>query len=301
MTEQIVQKNAYLDHVSFSSMRTFLQCPRKFFGEKLLLDSPKQYSIELLIGSAVHKAWEVFFKNKKNEKKIIFSSIEKIIEQEILEIVEQAKEKDFFQFNKEEIELAKEISTNIIIRNYKNMDFIIGEFAEVFDAELEIKTPIESHPHYFFECHIDLITQMDDVFFIWDYKTVKNFWDITKKNNLKQYTSQLLLYKYFFHKQYNVPPERIRTFFLFFKKTNCTVEKWMSSYTVKDLTTMLDCISSVCNALDSKQFLCNFDPNSSHCKYCQFFSNKECTLMNVDTVKYIQDHYALTKEENHAI
>lgn len=296
MEQNFQEKIPYLDHLSFSSLKLFIQCPRRFFGEKLYREASKVYGIEVIIGSGVHKGLELFFERLKEGKDTTELMLEKVIYNEIDEQEKNANQNECF-FQEQEILYAKKIALDIVYRNLHNLPLLIGDSSSVFGTELEIKLPVDGFPQYKFECHIDLVTNVGDVYTLWDYKTVKKFWDASKKSNLEEYTSQLLLYKYFFHKQYGIPAENIRTFFVFFKKTNFSIEKWMSFYTKGQLNLMLSHINNACNALEEKQFPYIFENRAYKCKFCQFYKNNICELESVDTKQYILNNYIFPNKE----
>lgn len=283
----------YLDHVSFSSLKYYLQCPRQFFGKKIYLESTKDYNENLLIGTGVHAGFELFFNYMKEQKAISDKKLENHIGEVIDASVAEAAENGVF-FSEHQVFKMKESATNIVTKNRKNIIDVINEDSTIYATELEIKLPLfEEFPNWTFEAHIDLVTQREGIYYLWDYKTVSRFWDETKKQSLEMYSSQLLFYKYLFHKYLNVPPAYIRTIFLMFRKRDCVIESWESYYTTKDLQKMLENVKNVFRAMKTYEFPCVAVPSDKICKYCSFWDQQEqkCKIADIDTELYIRQNY----------
>ncbi|MEM4271274.1 MAG: PD-(D/E)XK nuclease family protein [Candidatus Pacearchaeota archaeon] len=286
-------KHEYIKTLNYSALKSFIQCPRRYFTEYLYKEFPKAYSPNLVAGMGVHAGFEEIMKRKRDNVSVSDSVIEKIILKEIDNQIENIRE-DGFLFEEQAIRKIKEEAVNIVLQNKRHINDIFGSFSEIEGIEYQFYAPIPGIPeHILFHCRIDLITRLGDVYSIWDYKTVNTFWGSEKKRHLEGYTAQLLLYKYFYSIHKQIDPSVIRTFFLLFRKRDCAVEKWQSFYTHADLKRFLSYFSIMYEMLKNFSFPPVQEISIQNCKFCPAYNEEKnlCSMVDVDTKKYILEHY----------
>lgn len=110
--------------------------------------------------------------------------------------------------------------------------FEIVVVEEDFDFPLDIET--ENYT-FSFRGMIDLVIQTSDgVYHVIDWKTSNNGWSEYKKNK-NLYLDQLLFYKFFFHKKFNIPLDQIKSHFIILESTNKEIDKLSLDVYNKDI------------------------------------------------------------------
>jgi len=281
-----------IDHISFSSLKTFIKCPKLFYAEKILKLDPFIGNEHTITGSGVHKGFEHYFENHKQLKGTVYKLIQEISRQEIISEAERIREKGY---NLDDYLLKKALnSSDMIIRNcLPRFVHFLGPRFNVVQTELGLKYPLSElfDTDLTFEMHIDLVTQrLPNEIMLWDYKTAKGLWGEDKKNDLEQVTSQLLLYKYFYSRHFKTEPKNIKTFFVIMgKNPPYALECWPVMYTMGQLNIMLKHIETCAIAIKNNDFSCDcsrercvdytskngtkyyckhYDESSSRCRVC---------------------------------
>lgn len=281
-----------LDHISFSSLKNFIKCPKLFEAEKILKINPFFGNEHTILGTGVHETFEYYFKNHKKHTGTVYKKLQEIsrdiIDQESCRLAEKGLLLDEFLLEK-----TKKMSDNMIKNSLPRFVNFLGPRATVLNTELEIKYPLSElfDTDLTFELHIDLVTQrIPSEIIIWDYKTSRGSWKNDKKFDLEQITSQLLLYKYFYCKTFNIVPKNVRTYFVIMNKVPpYGLECWEATYTIGQLNKMLDYIKLCAEAIKNNNFPCtekedgcveyvnmygkkymckHFEESSSKCKLC---------------------------------
>lgn len=281
-----------VDHISFSSLKTFIKCPRLFCAEKILKIEPFFGNEHTITGSGVHKGFEHYFEFHKQHKGTVYKIIQNVAREEILQEAGRIREKGY-PLTDDMLKQALQASDMIVKNCLPRFVYYLGSRFKVLNTELEIKYPLSEicDSDLVFEAHIDLVTQrLPNEIMLWDYKTSKGMWGGDKKNDLEQVKSQLLLYKYFYCKKFNVPPKDVKTFFVIMgKHAPYALECWPVTYTIGDLNIMLSHIKDCAQAIKNNEFECrglehncvdfvnkngveyhckHFDESSSTCKIC---------------------------------
>jgi hypothetical protein len=280
-----------LDHISFSSLKYFIKCPRLFYCEKIAKVNPFTGNEHTITGSGVHKAFEFYFSKYKQHSgdvyKQMFNISKKEIEEEASRII-----KSGYDLPDDVIKKSWQTSDKMIKNCLPRLQMFIGPRAKVVQAELEIKYNLAQlgwDSDIFFEAHVDLVTERTGEITLWDYKTAGKPWDNQKKTDLEQVTSQLLLYKYFYSKQYGVEPKNIRTIFVVMsKRYPYDIDCWEVKFNMAQLNTMLahmkNCLDSIKNnnyeCLGLKNGCVDYASKTQK-YYCKYFCNGTCSQLGL--------------------
>tara|TARA_R110002153_G_scaffold196185_1_gene349455 strand:+ start:366 stop:1142 length:777 start_codon:yes stop_codon:yes gene_type:complete len=199
-----------LPHISYSELKNWEQCP---FKHKLVhIDKIKGFTGNeyTAFGTALHTVCE----------DLLTEHIGKDVDESELFIVEFRKE-----IRKLDVELRKEMIINMFEQGKKIAPIAIphlqehfGKF-EVFATEEKLYEEMEGLGGYLFKGFIDLVIKTEDnKIHIIDYKTCSWGWGKQQRSN-KMIAYQLVLYKHFFCKKYNIKPEDVETHFCLLKRT----------------------------------------------------------------------------------
>jgi hypothetical protein len=164
-------------------------------------------------------------------------------------------------------------------------------------AGIETPVIINPHPDYktvLYKGLLDLVLYNENTeeFYIFDIKTSTSGWnDYAKKDEIKQF--QLVLYKQFFAKQFNVDEEKINIkYFIVKRKINENSEfvpkrvqefvpasgKVKSNKALKEIQTFIE----DCFELDGKIKQKEYSKNpGKHCQYCPFNETPLCEKSNI--------------------
>ena len=154
--------------------------------------------------------------------------------------------------------------------------------------------PYDRFKNVIFKGFIDLITYNEntDKFYIYDIKTSTRGWyDKDKKDDIKK--SQLLLYKQYFSKQFNVPIEKIEVEFFILKRkipqnTDFPIYPIQEFKPSQGKTSVNKAVNSLekfieeCfdgNGMKDKQH--EVKPSEWSCKFCVFSGNKELCKVGI--------------------
>jgi len=264
-----------IEYLSFSSWRDWVFCPFKFKItriDKVRLFEGNEYST---FGSAVHDT---------AEQLVLLESKNKINEG-IKDDAAFDAESFFLKRFKEELEkLSKEVPPQTISEMKKQGKELVplilpalkeyfGEF-DLFNAEYELRQPIEGHTNYDFYGFVDLILKTTDgKYHIIDWKTCSWGWDMEKRTS-KEYTYQLTYYKHFFSKQMNIDPKMIETHFGLLKRTakKNKVELFRVTSGPKKINNALNILDKCVKNVETK----NFVKNKLACAKCEFNRTEFC-------------------------
>lgn len=272
-------------HVSFSQFSWYLKCPRKFYIDNVLGLKEFEDNINTCFGTAIHEALQHYIK-------ILYT-----------EGVQQADDIDLYKFFKDMFE--KEIENKKVKCNEDDLtDFIfdgediINEFLktnnrikhfprdkyELVDIEHEIKMDIKNNVE--FVAYLDLVLKEKNtgIIKILDFKTSTYGWNSYTQDDCTK-TSQLLLYKAFYSRKFNIPLNKIEVEFFILKRKlyeNANFpQQRLQNFTpnnnkksiLSTINTFIDFINE-CFTPDGnykeneKDYPKNPGEKKKHCKYC---------------------------------
>jgi hypothetical protein len=211
--------------VSFSQYQMWKVCPHRW---KLnYIDKHYSYtpSTAALFGTVMHAVLQEYVKNIY-EKSIVEAN--KLDLDEMLHTGIRSEYKKLLTENNEihfssDRELKEYYSDGVQILNWfkaHRADFFQKKDYELVGIEVPINiVPLETHPTVKLVGFLDLViknTKTGDIY-IYDFKTSTNGWNKWAKAD-KVKTSQLLLYKTYYAKQYDVSPEQIHIEYLILRR-----------------------------------------------------------------------------------
>lgn len=211
--------------VSYSQLQTYLSCPHKWQLQYKDNVGMFDYNIHMIFGSAVHEALQKYITILYEESGAAADRFE----------IEDYFKKQFFEIYNVNLKNNKGIhfSTPSEMREFYNdgldiINFIKKKKGAYFSKRgwhlVGVEIPLLVQPNdflsnTFFKGYLDLVFyhEPSNTFKIIDIKTSVNGWNKWKKKDEKK-TYQLILYKKYFSKQFNVPIENIDIEFFIVKR-----------------------------------------------------------------------------------
>ena len=216
---------AYQKTISYSQFSIFKECPHKW--ELLYKDGLQQYSstIHTVFGTAMHEALQHYI-TIMYEQSVAAADrfdIETFFEDKFREIyLKEYKSNSSTHFSSS-VEMREFFDDGIEILNFfkkKRGQYFSRRGWHLVKCELPVVVhPDVKLPNVIYKGYLDLVlyNENTDTFKIIDFKTSTRGWnDKTKKDEGKQF--QLILYKNFFSKQFNIPEDNIEVEFFILKR-----------------------------------------------------------------------------------
>lgn len=211
--------------ISYSQYSIYSQCPHKWNLMFRLGMDKQPPNIHLIFGTAIHQSIQEFIKIYYNEtlKKAQEFDIEKYFQNALSEEYKKSfkKNKEIHFSSPEELrdyfddgvlilnEFKKKVKKYFGKKGYK----LVGIETPLF------YTPIENYKNVYFKASLDLIILHEETgeYTIYDFKTSTKGWSkYEKEDESKQF--QLVLYKQFFAKQFNIDIDKIKVEFIILKR-----------------------------------------------------------------------------------
>lgn len=207
--------------ISYSQFSTWSKCPLQWKIKNI--DKVKEFTpgIAMTFGTAMHNCVQewlriMFTETVKKSNEMDFSVIlmNELKNQYAIEVEKYGKHFS----NKEEL-------TEYYLDGLETLNYLRKKRTKFFDRRnqelvgTELPLIIEVKPGLFFNAYLDIVikSKTESKFWIPDLKTSKQGWSQwDKKDEVK--IGQLLLYKQFLSKQYNIPIENIQVEFMILKR-----------------------------------------------------------------------------------
>ncbi len=124
-----------------------------------------------------------------------------------------------------------------------------------------------------FKGSIDLIWEENDLIYICDIKVSSKGWSINEKSDkFKHY--QLILYKYFYCKKFNIDPKKVETVFLIVKRNNKTS---FEEFRITSGNKKINNCKNDFNVFLNDVFYGNLKyKNRLSCKNCPYYKTEYC-------------------------
>lgn len=216
---------AHQKNISFSQLQMFDQCPYKWSMVYQAGIKIYQPSIHTVFGKAFHETIQHYLT-------VMYDTSG--VEADNLDLHKYLQDKMVFHYQDEmKGNEDKHFSTPEELKEFWEDGCAIFEYLKKkrggyfpkkgwFLVGDEIPITLTPHPEYqntIYKGYLDLVLYHEptDTFEILDFKTSKAGWnDYAKKDEMKQ--MQLILYKDFFHKQFNIPLDSINIKFLIVRR-----------------------------------------------------------------------------------
>lgn len=215
----------YQKNISFSQLQMYTQCPYKWSTVYKAGIKIYQPSIHTVFGKAFHETIQNYLKVLYQTSGVEADNIDLsayLQDKIVLHYQDEMKGYDGKHFSTSE-ELAEFWEDGCAILEAlkkKRGGYFPKKDRYLIGDEVPITlTPVPEYANTVFKGYLDLVLYHEptDTFEILDFKTSKAGWgDWAKKDEMKQ--MQLVLYKDFFHKQFNIPLDSINIKFLIVRR-----------------------------------------------------------------------------------
>lgn len=205
-----------VNHVSYSSIKTWYDCPFLFKLKEVDKVVPKQGSIHTAFGNGMHLACEEIVKGSTGDLWQTFTGEFKKRLMEIDGIGKTLAKSDNRRLVSDMGPQAKALFPEIL----PALKETFGDY-RLLTTEQEFLEPIKAFETQLrFKGFIDLVlhTPADDKFHMIDWKTTSWGWDGRRKAE-KVTGYQLSVYKHFLAQKLEIDPEQIETYFALLKRT----------------------------------------------------------------------------------
>jgi hypothetical protein len=285
-------------HISFSEQNVWSQCSYRHKLQYIDKLSPFEGSIHTSYGKAIHDAIEYFLLTKKmqtaDEVRAYFYDLMK----PLLEVMPEEE--------KAKVTLEMEnFASNIEDTISQVPDFFNTQFPgwKVHSAEFNLFEKIDRQKTTYFKGFIDAIimvpkkerknaakktlrlsdfnsavdsSKQEYEYWILDHKTCQFFWTADKRRDFKV-QMQLILYKHYFCKKFDIPLKDVKLGFNLIRmrvgKTDKTRMQIVPiSAGEKTIERALKEINYMVNSVRKKIFM----KNRASCKYCPFYQTEHC-------------------------
>lgn len=284
--------HAFEKSVSFSQYSTFQKCQYKWFlhyGQGHYQDKP---SINLSFGTGIHEALQHYFKvmYEKSGAEADKLDMTQIFE----ECFQKAYQKDFTKNNNQHFSDAAEMGEYYddglaIIEYFKKHrnEYFTTRKCRLLGIELPLVQKLQNN--LYLKAYLDVVLYDEDLdkVYIIDFKSSNNGWkDKDKKDDVK--TSQLVLYKEFFAKQYGFDIDKIEVEYIILKRKIWEQSEYPQSrlqsfrpasgkITRKKIENKFKAFLDKCFDENGKHKLeQEFEKNFDSCKYCAYKSSELC-------------------------
>ena len=282
--------------ISFSQYQVYKQCPLKWYLQ-YVEKRWSEPSVILIFGTSIHHTIQEYLR-------VLFT--ESRSEADLLDLNNILYQKMVSEYNAEVEKLeGKHFSTAQEMGEYLEdgeqiLDYFkehLHEYITTKQYELvAIEMPLlfnisEEHSDVYYKGFLDIVLydKVDDLWLIIDAKTSYKGWgDKEKKDEIK--SQQLVLYKHYFSKTFNIDVDKIEVQFFILKR-----KIWENSqFPQKRIQTHIPSSGKIKQKkaqVDISNFIKDcFNPDgtpqikqykaqkSSYCKYCQFHKTEFCSL-----------------------
>jgi len=260
------------NHISFSELKIWNECPYKH--KLVYIDEVKKFlgNEYTAFGTAVHEVCEkAVLKEIKLDKKDLIECFKNSFLKEIQDLI-----KNNVELNKNLIKDMKNQAEDLVEHIIPELKNKFGSY-EVISAEEALHETIEDQNKKY-KGFIDLILKTKDgKYHIIDWKTCSWGWDSRRKTD-RMTTYQLVYYKYFFSKKYNIDMEDIETYFALLKRTakNNKAEIFRVASGNKKVENSLKLLNKAIYNIERN----NFVKNRLSCTSgygCEFYNTKYCS------------------------
>ena len=208
--------------VSFSQFYQYYQCPHQWYLTYVRKLAPYQASVHALFGTAMHETVQSWL------DKMYSVSIKKAQDMNLIELLDQRIRKNFkreaYLHGGKNFTNSQELE-EFFFQGVDILDFLKKKRGDYFSkkdmhlAGIEVPIVYPLRDNIYFKGYIDLVMYDEflDKFTIYDIKTSTKGWsDYAKKDDIK--ISQILLYKEFFSRTFNIDPKKIEVQYFILKR-----------------------------------------------------------------------------------
>lgn len=291
-SQQPIEKPENSTYISYTQFSTYQKCQQRWklkYADRIKKDEP---SIHTVFGNAMHTVIQhylqvMFLETIKKADSLDFNQL---LLQELKNNYAQDIEKYQRHFSSKE-ELSEFYLDGLETLNYlrkKRKTYIDRKNWILVGTEIPILLPpIQEIPNVLLMGFLDIVfkDKNKNKFYIFDLKTSTKGWTKWDKEDETK-VAQLILYKIYFSKQYNIPIEDIEVEFIILKRKVDENSAWpqrriqefsptQGSITIKRVLNTFETFIKSCflpdgsyNKLNSYQ--ANSGKNGFNCRFCEF-------------------------------
>ena len=219
---KLKQKPSNNKHISYSQLSSFANCQRQWYLQYVKKLAPYQPSIHAAFGTAMHETIQSWLEVLYHEK--VKTANEMDLNNLLYENLIKSYKMNKALNGHEHFSTADELNS-FWLDGKHILDFLKkkrgGYFSTKHDKLAGVETLLyqELRPGVMFKGFIDLVfyNELSEEWTIVDIKTSTSGWnDFAKKDDKK--IAQILLYKEFFSKQFNIPIDKINVEYFILKR-----------------------------------------------------------------------------------
>lgn len=290
-TTQEPEKNK---HISYSQLSSFATCQQQWYLTYVEKLAPYTPSIHTVFGTALHEtvqSWlEVLYHGKVKDADQM--DLHTLLYNNLSKEYQKQKESNNGHFTTQE-ELSMFYLDGVHILDYlKRKRTAYFTTKQVYLAGIETLLYQELRPGVVFKGYIDLVfyDERVDEWLIVDIKTSTSGWNkYAKEDEIKK--SQILLYKEFFSRQFDIPKEKIKVEYFIVKRKIpveaefASMQKRVQSFKPADgVFKMKKAVQLMENFVqtavdDSGEYIRKqypTSPSKNTCRFCVFKENRTC-------------------------
>lgn len=209
-------------HLSYSHLSTFMTCPKQWYMQYVEKIAPYQPSIHTVFGTATHETIQEWVRVLYEEavKKGEEMNLSELLQENMLRVFRDQREQNGnknFSSPKELQEFYQDgLAILEFLKKHRKQYF---NSKGVYLAGIETLLYQEIAKNVYFKGYIDLVLYDEDLdkWTLLDLKTSTSGWNQYAKSDFKK-IAQLLLYKEFFAKQFNIDVDKIEVVYLILKR-----------------------------------------------------------------------------------
>lgn len=280
---------AFEDTISYSSYSTYQTCNHKWYLKYVKDLDPNPPTIFTTFGTAIHETIQNYLDILYNKSEIEANAID--IEEYFCDRFRENYQLDYKENKNEHFSSPEEMNEFFgdgkeILKWFKTHRDKYFSTNKIKLLGVELPLMVKMNKFIYFKGYIDFVlyNEIDDTITIFDIKTSTRGWNKEKKDEVK--LSQLLLYKEFFAKQYDVDVDKIEVEYFIVKrkiydKSEFVIPRVQSfspangkNKRKKVMEGLGDFVNSCYDEqgnMIEKEYKKN--PSKDNCKYC-FFNNK---------------------------
>lgn len=274
--------------ISFSQLSTYVNCPLCWYRTYITKEAPYVPGINATFGTAFHEtlqSWLDVLYNK-SVKEATAMNLPELLQENLRKVYKSESSRYGKHFSSAK-ELAEFYEDGKAI-----LDFIIKHRKSYFSSKgmhlvgCEIPILYRLREKFYFKGFIDVLLYDEDLdtWYIIDIKTSTRGWSIdTKKDEVK--VSQLLLYREFLSKQFDIPIDKIKVEYFIVKRkvfeqaeyasAKKRVQEFVPAYgprktkqAVERVTKFINEVLTEDGGYQEKEYPAN--PSDKNCKWCVF-------------------------------
>lgn len=210
--------------VSYSQLTMFQSCPHKWAEIYVRKNRPVSVGIDLLFGTAIHEILQeyltvIFDKSIKEGDEIDFS---KELKSKMTKLYKEDLEKTNGVHFSNQAQFQEYYTDGLAILDYVRKhrgDYFSTKNHKLLGVEIPLMEQIMPDYNVYMNGYIDLVIEDEEenLIHIYDFKTSRMGWkDKDKSDENKK--SQIVIYKEYFARRFDIDPENIEVTFIILKK-----------------------------------------------------------------------------------